>query len=116
MSQFTQDDAIEMKIPLSLLHKWEKVMNTLWSFFLSYSKKEKNVSISADANIILFRLKDGHNFKIFVNFYNEKYLSLSIEIDGHEDFAATINNIDEFGKEGIIKVVANLITYAEKVN
>lgn len=115
MSQFTEKEAIEMGEPLPLLHAWQFVMNTLWSFFLAYSEAEKNVSVVNDANQILFRLKGGHQFKIFVNFYNRKYLSLAVEIEGNEDFEVRINNIDSFGKEGIIRTVSNILTYAENV-
>jgi len=115
MSQFTEQDASEIGEPLQLLHKWEFVMNTLWSFFLAYSEKEKNVKPFNKANVILLSLKDGHKFKIFVDIYNRKYLSLSIEIEGHEDFAVSINNIDKFGKEGILRTVSNILTYAENV-
>lgn len=78
-------------------------------------RSEKKVSLGADSNTILFRLSDGHDFKICVNFFNNKYLSLAIEIEGNEDFEARINNIDAFGKEGIIRTVADIITYAENV-
>ena len=115
MSQFTEKDAIEMGESLPLLRKWETVMNILWSFFLAYSIREKNVSVVNDANLIRFRLKDGHNFQIGVNFYNQKYLSLFVKIEGNDEFEATINNIDAFGKEGIIKTVSHILTYAENV-
>lgn len=115
MSQFTEKDAVEMGKSLPLLRKWETVMNTLWSFFLAYADAEKNVQIKNEANLIKFQLKDGNKFEIGVNFYNSKYLSLFVKIDGNDEFEATINNIDAFGKEGIIRTVSNILTYAENV-
>lgn len=115
MSQFTEKDAVEMGEPLPLLRKWETVMNTLWSFFLAYADAEKNVQIKNESNLIKFQLKDGNKFEIGVNFYNRKYLSLFVKIDGNDEFEATVNNIDAFGKEGIIRTVSNILTYAEKV-
>ena len=115
MAKFTEEEAKELGEPLELCHKWQFVMDTLWAFFLAYSQKEKNVSVVNDANLICFRLKDGHAFQIGVNFYNNKYLSLFVKIDGNDEFEATVNNIDAFGKEGIIRTVSNILTYAENV-
>lgn len=115
MSQFTEKDAIELGEPLPLLRKWETVMDILWSFFMSYAEAEKNVRIKSEENLIKFQLKDGNKFEIGVNFYNSKYLSLFVKIDGNDEFEATVNNIDAFGKEGIIKTVSDILTYAENV-
>lgn len=115
MIQFTEKDAIEFDEPLPLLQKWETVMNTLWSFFLAYSNAEKNVRVRNESNLIKFQLKGGHKFEIGVNFYNREYLSLFVKIEGNEEFEATINNIDAFGKEGIIRTVSNILTYAENI-
>lgn len=115
MAQFTKKDAIEIGAPLPLLRKWETVMNILWSFFLAYADAEKNVQIKSEANLIKFQLKGGNKFEIGVNLYNRKYLSLFIKIDGNDEFEATVNNIDVFGKEGIIRTVSNILTYAENV-
>lgn len=115
MAQFTEQEAKKMKLPLALLNKWDFVMNTLWAFFLAYSKAERKVVINNKENTIFFSLDKGHQFKIFVNFVNSSYLSLVIEIEGKEDSIATINYIDHFGKGGIIRVVSEILTHAEKV-
>ena len=115
MANFTEQDAIDLRQPLSLLHKWEDLMNVLWSFFIAYSKKEKNVQVKNECNEILFRLKPGHEFRIGVDMVNSKFLSLSVKIEGNEEFEARINNIDAFGKDGIIRTVADILTYSENV-
>lgn len=115
MAKFTEADAMEIGEPLPLLQKWKFVMDTLYDFFLAYSQNNKLVSFVADTNVILYRLGDGHDFKIAVQFVNHTYLCLLIEIKGKEDFAATISNIDKFSNKGIIKVVSSVITFAEDV-
>lgn len=115
MSQFTEKDSIKIGEPLALLRKWETVMNILWAFFSAYKHSEKNVRIKSEENLIKFQLKDGNKFEIGVNIYNSKYLSLFVKIDGNDEFEATVNNIDSFGKEGIIRTVSDILTYAENV-
>lgn len=115
MSQFTEKDAVNLAMPLPLLKKWEKVMNILWSFFLAYAEAEKEVYIKSEDNTIKFQLGNGNKFEIGVNFCNEKYLSLFVKIECNDEFEATINNIDAFGKEGIIRTVSSILTYAENV-
>lgn len=115
MSQFTKLYAIKNGMPLQLLRKWETVMNTLWSFFMSYAESEKQVKVKNEDNCIKFQLANGHVFEIGVNFYNSKFLSLYVKIEGNDEFEATINNIDAFGKEGIIRTVADILTYAENI-
>lgn len=90
-------------------------MNTLWAFFVAYSKAEKKIKIENKENTIRFKLDNGHQFIIGVYMYNSKYLSLNIKIEGNEDFEATVNMIDMLGKEGIIKVVSEILTHCEKV-
>lgn len=115
MSAFTIEEAKELKLPLALLNQWNFVMTVLWNFFVAYSKKESNVKIQNPPNEILFQLGEGHKFRIVVEFYNSKYLSLHITIDGNEEFEAVINNIDYFGAKGIIKTVSEILTHAENV-
>lgn len=115
MATFTKKDARELGMPLPLLNKWKTVMDELWCFFSSYKIRNKVVSLSAVDNVILFQNNNGHKYQIGVNFYNQKYLSLFVKIEGNDDFEAMINNIDEFGREGIIRTVAAIVTYAENV-
>lgn len=115
MSSFTKQDAQELNMPLPLLRKWELVMNTLWSFFLAYAKKEKKVKIKNQENKIYYKLGNGHQYIIWVDFYNNSYLCLKIEIKDVKDFEVRISKIDELGKEGIIRTVANILTAAENV-
>lgn len=113
--RFTEQDSIQTGIPLELLKKWELVMDILWNFFIAYSKKEESVKIKSENNLIKFQLGDGNKFEIGVNIVNHKYLSLFIKISGNDEFEATINNIEQFSNDGIIRNVANIITYAENV-
>lgn len=115
MSKFTAKEAKELGIPLPLLNKWQYVMDTLWSFFVAYSKTEKKVQLNNKSNSILYRLADGHHFNISVFFMNTKYLELIIRIDDNDDFEVRISNIDQFKKEGIIRTVAEILTHAEKI-
>lgn len=115
MGKFTEAEAKELGEPLELLNKWQFVMDTLWGFFTAYARTEKAVTVEKKDNKILFRLNGGNDFKIFVNLYNRKYLSLCIEIEGNDEFRATVNNIDAFGKAGIIRTVSNILTYAENI-
>jgi len=114
-SKFTEEDAVEMRQPLALLRKWEMVMNILWNFFVAYSEAEKAVYVESQDNSIVFQLGNGNKFEIGINLVNRKYLSLFIVIEDNDEFEATINNIDAFGEEGIIRTVSNIITYAENV-
>lgn len=113
---FTEKEANDIGSPIELLNKWEEVMNIMWKFFLAYAAIEKKVKVENKSNCIYFQLDHGHNFEIGVNMYNNKYLSLFIKIVDNDEFEATINNIDQFGKEGIIKVVSEVLTYAENVS
>lgn len=115
MSQFTEQDSNKMGVPLPLLQKWETVMTTLWRYFVAYANSENHVKLKNEKNLIKFQLKDGHKFEIATYIYNKDYLSLSIKIEGNDDFEVTINNIDEFGVDGIVKTVSTILTYAENV-
>lgn len=114
-SKFTEEDAVEMRQPLALLRKWETVMNILWNFFVAYSEAEKAVYVESQDNSIVFQLGNGNKFEIGTNLVNRKYLSLFVKIEDNEEFEATVNNIDAFGEEGIIKTVSNILTFAENV-
>ena len=114
-SKFTEEDADEMRQPLELLRRWETVMNILWNSFVAYSEAEKSVHVVNQDNKIIFQLGGGNNFEIGVNLINRKYLSLFVKIEGNDEFEATVNNIDFFGKEGIIRTVFSIITYAENI-
>jgi hypothetical protein len=114
-SKFTEEDAVEMRQPLALLRKWETVMNILWNFFVAYSEAEKAVYVESQDNSIVFQLGNGNKFEIGINLVNRKYLSLFVKIEDNEEFEATVNNIDAFGEEGIIKTVSNILTFAENV-
>lgn len=115
MAGFTSKDAKELGMPLSLLDGWKLVMDYLWDFFSAYKKVNKKASVRAVDNMILYSLPQQHCFKIYVNFINRKYLSLCVEIEGIEDFKVNIDKIDEFGREGIIMIVANIVTFGEKI-
>jgi hypothetical protein len=115
MPEFTKKDAKDMGIPLTLLNKWKFVMDSLWSFLVSYSKAEKKVNLSSESNTIFFQLNNRCKFKICVLFLNNAYLCLSIKIIGHDDFEANISHIDEFGNKGLISVVSDILTFADNI-
>lgn len=90
-------------------------MNILWSFFSAYAKQAENVQIKNEENTIKYQTGVGHKFEIGINLINSEYLQLYIKIEGNEEFEATINNIEAFGKEGIIRTVGDILTFSENV-
>ena len=115
MAQFTAEEAEKLKIPLEVLQKWEFVMNTIWSFMQIYSGTEKAVRLQNKKNTILFKLAKGHQFVIQAFMVNNSYISLNVTIKGNKDFDASINLADMLGKEGLIRVLSNILTYAENI-
>ncbi|MFC4262451.1 hypothetical protein ACFOWM_06165 [Ferruginibacter yonginensis] len=115
MARFTDKDALEFNMPLPLLKKWDKVMNALWHFLRAYKKVAKDVTVEAVDYTIKYQRGQGKKFTIGVNFTNKKYLSLFVKIDGDNIFEAIIDKIEAFKNEGIVKIVANILQYAEDI-
>lgn len=113
---FTKDDEKKLGLPLPLLKKWEFVMNTLWAFMRAYQKAAEGSKVTGEKNEIQFTSQDGIRFDISLKFYNSKYLCLKITRPDISDFSVSITHIDEFGKEGMIRTVSDVLTYAEKAN
>lgn len=113
MSQFTEKDAEKYQVPLELLHSWEYHMNGIWGFLTAYAKKEPDVVVSNKNNSILYSINKGKPFEIGCNMVNKERLVMFIRQEG---FEATIDPIDSFTPEQIIKMIALITTYKAKNN
>jgi hypothetical protein len=115
MSHFNEQDEKELNIPLDLLRNWEAAMNDVWKFLLAYKLKEKAVFISQKDNKIFFQLGKGRKTTIQIFMVNNKYLQLSIKVNGLKDFEATISNFEKFYHEQKIRLVAQILTSIQEI-
>lgn len=98
-----------------VMEKWQFVMNTIWAFMVEYSKVEKKVKLENFENEIKYQLADGKKFIVGCLMINNKYTSMYVKIEDNEEFEATLNNADQFEKGDLCKILANILTYTEKI-
>lgn len=115
IGKWTQKEADKVKLPLALCNRWQFIMDLLWDYFTKYSKAEPAAKVSNIQNKIYFKLHKGLQFKIWCNFINSSYLQLVIEPEEIDNYSMEINGIDSFSTEGIIKIVAEFLTHADKL-
>jgi hypothetical protein len=105
--EFSQDDSVELGLPLPLLRKWEQLMQGVWRLLLrrTLDGGDKIDLVSKD-NQIYFARNSFRTYLISINFVNHEYLQLSIEIVGDPNFSLELNGVEGYHEETVVRLVA----------
>lgn len=115
-SQFTKEDAKKLGIPLTLLRKWEKVMNRLWHRIVDFKKYSGKFDLDNRDNGIQIGFFDDIEYEITVNIVNGRYLSLRLGIIGNDDFETSISHVERITDINLLQIIMTIILDNEELN